>query len=934
MAATVPPRDRAVHSTVGIAAVAIDSNVFCEILLYADARTLRAAEATAKVFYTIIHSRGIWRRLFLANGWPPAPACLRTASDDVEEPQHAAAHAARCLRLSTPLKPQEQWTFFGNGWKRAVHFYQSELTAKQTVVRQAGSMRWTLRVPPDRRKRTSYIHLGWPVTLDERDILGATVAPEPAQEAIGILGPPGPDSPRTLQYPGMRWGVEAQRASSPTPAMPHGMIALYLRPLDEASVYAFISAALVNNPALSPEQLQAFGDLRIMDRDYCTNTVGIPLSFPDSAVAPGEDAVIVLDITILPLLQVDIHFACRRQLLVVPGPLPTPPARRCRVLGGPAGDGRPRGPSQPSALLWETIRVPALALLSLSHDTDPWEPNDPGVWVLHDSEADPSADPGGRWQRFSPVAVRLTTWLHVSGDDPDNFDSLWLVSSMKMACPVTPADPQLPTAQAVVFSLRITDRHGQTEELGSVGALQDYFGICKIPIERLRDAGTVVDIGCALLADAAQAVHLTLAIASGTAVLADKCVPTAGGRGSVPGGGASVSASAPGLGASLRSASDDGGPREATGAAGAPGSPRPSPSPSPSSASSSPERRRLRPSSALPAESPSAVRPSPQPARRRRPSPGGYFTWQRGHAPATEAWRQYRETGRVAGTLWGADALCTPGAKRSAARSLGAFYSSIPQRDREVLQQWCVTALTELMAAEPFFAWNIAGAMWALCDTTSFAGSEAQLLAAVDAAGAHLVEVSRQVRDALLAARAAAAIQQRMAVGADPVAVVGAAVDTAQRAWIAATERSERCTAAEDACNAAKMVSGVLSNLSLDRRVLRRISATEGLVSAVVYLAAEQGARECHFSCVTILAMLRLADLLGPGDVEALRGVLEALCTPPHRILHISTTLRDVADYFVPLVLSQHIECVRLGSWFLGLVYHKLPWSATGHATI
>eukprot|EP01012_Entosiphon_sulcatum_P053122 TRINITY_DN7306_c0_g1_i2.p2 TRINITY_DN7306_c0_g1~~TRINITY_DN7306_c0_g1_i2.p2 ORF type:complete len:217 (-),score=38.43 TRINITY_DN7306_c0_g1_i2:47-697(-) len=80
-----------------------------------------------------------------------------------------------------------------------------------------------------------------------------------------------------------------------------------------------------------------------------------------------------------------------------------------------------------------------------------------------------------------------------------------------------------------------------------------------------------------------------------------------------------------------------------------------------------------------------------------------------------------------------------------------------------------------------------------------------------------------------------------------------------------------------------------------------------------------------HFTCLHLLATLRHFDQLPQRGIEVLHRHLprfvEGVNPEDASELGVLLSLRDLVDFFLPLIRSRKLECVAFGAWSLQLYY-------------
>eukprot|EP01004_Peranema_trichophorum_P002914 NODE_1937_length_1745_cov_98.948829_g1649_i0.p1 GENE.NODE_1937_length_1745_cov_98.948829_g1649_i0~~NODE_1937_length_1745_cov_98.948829_g1649_i0.p1 ORF type:complete len:511 (-),score=37.01 NODE_1937_length_1745_cov_98.948829_g1649_i0:146-1678(-) len=85
-----------------------------------------------------------------------------------------------------------------------------------------------------------------------------------------------------------------------------------------------------------------------------------------------------------------------------------------------------------------------------------------------------------------------------------------------------------------------------------------------------------------------------------------------------------------------------------------------------------------------------------------------------------------------------------------------------------------------------------------------------------------------------------------------------------------------------------------------------------------------------HFTCLHLISTLHKYNHLPKELVPTFRTFLYRYISTKDSMTDLTPTdvgvllsLRDVADFFIPLLLSRHVECVAFGSWCMDLFYFK-----------
>jgi len=125
---------------------------------------------------------------------------------------------------------------------------------------------------------------------------------------------------------------------------------------------------------------------------------------------------------------------------------------------------------------------------------------------------------------------------------------------------------------------------------------------------------------------------------------------------------------------------------------------------------------------------------------------------------------------------------------------------------------------------------------------------------------------------------------------------------------------------------------GILSNLSVERTWQEVILAEQGLLAKVVCTLRQPTHWESHFSCFNLVSMIHNQGLLPSSLLQQYRPLLQLFCSAggeearARQKFNMRISLRDVTDFFLPLVTSTRLDCVRFGVWCMNLMYCTDAW--------
>lgn len=155
---------------------------------------------------------------------------------------------------------------------------------------------------------------------------------------------------------------------------------------------------------------------------------------------------------------------------------------------------------------------------------------------------------------------------------------------------------------------------------------------------------------------------------------------------------------------------------------------------------------------------------------------------------------------------------------------------------------------------------------------------------------------------------------------------------------------------ASDEQNLVNALCGLMWNIPITERHRSILAGHWAFFPCIAAVLSQRAYRRSHFSCLHVLTTLRangVAPVIVPGDDESgpsfgkyLRGYLDAQ-DPRSRAagavpaaadqlqatenIGVALSLRDVADFFVPLLRSRDLDCVAFGYWAMTVFY----WNAT-----
>jgi hypothetical protein len=122
-------------------------------------------------------------------------------------------------------------------------------------------------------------------------------------------------------------------------------------------------------------------------------------------------------------------------------------------------------------------------------------------------------------------------------------------------------------------------------------------------------------------------------------------------------------------------------------------------------------------------------------------------------------------------------------------------------------------------------------------------------------------------------------------------------------------------------------VTGMMFNLPIVKDFREVMAATPGFFRAVMWILSCKEFCKSHFTCIHILAMFHHQNMLPNEFIEEFGQHLDHYIDASTRDefslneLGVLLSIRDVADFFVALLLSQQVECVKFGSWCLRSYY-------------
>ena len=156
-------------------------------------------------------------------------------------------------------------------------------------------------------------------------------------------------------------------------------------------------------------------------------------------------------------------------------------------------------------------------------------------------------------------------------------------------------------------------------------------------------------------------------------------------------------------------------------------------------------------------------------------------------------------------------------------------------------------------------------------------------------------------------------------------------------------ERLDWTTHRESAANRAIYVrklyaslTGLMSNLALDRDVAVYMAHNSRFMSAVLSCVEESGYEGLHsmpdvqFNVFMLLAMINVHVVHSRGAIAAGSGSSwVAFCTRPLAAkLNIRISLSDIASYCIPFLISGDLLCIQFAQWLINELYHNSIWDA------
>eukprot|EP01065_Artemidia_motanka_P011621 TRINITY_DN16299_c0_g1_i1.p1 TRINITY_DN16299_c0_g1~~TRINITY_DN16299_c0_g1_i1.p1 ORF type:complete len:693 (+),score=141.87 TRINITY_DN16299_c0_g1_i1:68-2080(+) len=213
-----------------------------------------------------------------------------------------------------------------------------------------------------------------------------------------------------------------------------------------------------------------------------------------------------------------------------------------------------------------------------------------------------------------------------------------------------------------------------------------------------------------------------------------------------------------------------------------------------------------------------------------------------------------------------------------ALRALEGTYSGCDDSTLLSMHLEGLPVLGRLVELEPKLGWKAAHALWSLCDSSYFAAPE------------------QDVR-----------------------AVTAATVDALKRA-VAAVHTGESVDAAVTAARGVDRTTGALSNLCVSPTARDVLAGDPSFAGVALDVCESLALSTSRFNALSMLCTLLTHNRLPTGSRSRLRRLLREFCAAPDPP-NVRTSARDVADFFIPLVMSKHVECVAFGAWFLDWVY-------------
>lgn len=119
-------------------------------------------------------------------------------------------------------------------------------------------------------------------------------------------------------------------------------------------------------------------------------------------------------------------------------------------------------------------------------------------------------------------------------------------------------------------------------------------------------------------------------------------------------------------------------------------------------------------------------------------------------------------------------------------------------------------------------------------------------------------------------------------------------------------------------------LTGLLWNIPITAQYRSLLAANRSFFPSLVAILGDPSVSRTHFSGLHLLSTMHKYNHLPAELVPVFRLHLqEKMSTGEATDVGVLLSLRDVADFFVPLLLSPKLECVAFGAWCLGLFYYE-----------
>jgi hypothetical protein len=129
-------------------------------------------------------------------------------------------------------------------------------------------------------------------------------------------------------------------------------------------------------------------------------------------------------------------------------------------------------------------------------------------------------------------------------------------------------------------------------------------------------------------------------------------------------------------------------------------------------------------------------------------------------------------------------------------------------------------------------------------------------------------------------------------------------------------------------------LTGLMWNIPIVNDFRKMMASNKHFFPALFSILEDKEYARTHFTCLHLISTLHHYDYLPESMAESFKTHLqnyidakESICDVTPTDVGVLLSLRDVADFFVPLLRSRKLECVNFGQWCMKLFYFKTPTS-------